>query len=299
MSDPIPFKSTIEPLSPYFNLQTTVDVLRLDQIHPVVSGNKWFKLKKYIEDAKQGQKKLVTFGGAYSNHLVATAAAAQKEGLQSVGFVRGEVPCTLAHTLRQAQSFGMQLRFTSRDLYRKMRDPEKLRDLNLPGDCLIIPEGGYGSAGAEGAMGILSENETGAYSHLLCAVGTGTTLAGLIMAAKKGQKLIGIPVLKNAHSLRVEINALLPREKHDAFELIEEYHFGGYAKKTAALLSFQNDLYSRTGIPTDFVYTGKAFFAVLDLVRNRYFTEEDKVLLVHTGGLQGNGSLEKGTLIFD
>lgn len=298
MSEPIPCKSTIEPLSSYFNLRTKVDVLRLDLVHPVVSGNKWFKLKKYIEEAKRGQKKLVTFGGAFSNHLLATAAAAQKEGLQSVGIVRGEEPAILSHTLLRARSFGMELQFVSREAYRQLHYPENLPAI-LPGDSLVIPEGGYGYPGAKGAEAILAENETGVYTHILCAVGTGTTLAGMICSAREGQQLIGIPVLKNAFSLREEINELLPTEKKNAFALIQDYHFGGYAKKTEALLSFMNDLYSRSGIPTDFVYTGKAFFAAMDLVRNGYFSEEDKLLVVHTGGLQGNDSLKKGTLIFD
>lgn len=290
----------IEPVSRLLSLPVTVAVLRLDELHPVVSGNKWFKLKFYLEQAqRQRCTALATFGGAYSNHLVATAAAAQRCGLQSVGLVRGEAPPVLSHTLLEAQRCGMSLFFLSRTSYGQKRLPDEVSQAVANGKALLIPEGGYGPEGVQGAEDILRQHNTNEYTHIVTAVGTGTTLAGLVAATAPHQQVIGIPVLKNAGSLRTEINRLLPVEKQDAFVLQHDYHYGGYAKTSAALFDFMNLLYRQTGVPTDFVYTGKAFFAALDLANKNFFPAESKVLLLHTGGLQGNRSLKKGTLIFD
>jgi len=290
----------IDSVSSFCSFLQTVDVLRLDLLHPAVSGNKWFKLKEYIKAAKaEGKTALLTFGGAYSNHIVATAAAAQLTGMKSVGVIRGEETKVPSHTLLAAKNHGMQLCFVSREAYRGKAVPTEVFLKHNRNDICTIPEGGYGALGVQGASSILYQNETNFYTHILCAVGTGTTLAGLIKAASPQQKIIGIPVLKNAFSLQQEIQNLLPREKHDAFELLWDYHFGGYAKYTADLLNFMNEFYGQTKIPTDFVYTGKAFFAAFDLMKKNYFPPGSRLLLIHTGGLQGNASLKKGTLIFD
>lgn len=278
--------------------QLPVDVLRLDLLHPTISGNKWFKLKEYLRHAKAEEKTtLLTFGGAFSNHIVATAASAQMQGLKSIGIIRGEEPKVLSHTLIAAKSYGMQLFFISREAYKHKAIPEVYRQFNRT-EIYEIPEGGYGNLGMAGAKDILGQFEASSYTHIVSAVGTGTTLAGLIDAAHSHQKIIGIPVLKNIFSLQQEIEDLLPVEKGPSFELIFDYHFGGYAKQTTGLLAFMNELYQKSGIPTDFVYTGKVFYAVIDLFKKGYFSDQDQVLLVHTGGLQGNLSLPKGTLIF-
>lgn len=289
----------IAPASAFFSGPLTVDVLRLDEVHPVVSGNKGFKLKKYLEAAGgAGKSTLLTFGGAFSNHLVATAAAAQVQGLQSIGVVRGEEPAQLSHTLRAAASYGMSLHFVSRAGYRQKTIPPSVYEQHDPESIYPIPEGGYGALGAQGAADILRRPETVAYTHVVTAVGSGTTLAGLVSAAAPHLSVTGIPVLKNAFSLHTEINRLLPAHKQDDFALQWDYHCGGYAKYTGGLLRFMNAFYERTGIPTDFVYTGKAFFAAYDLVRKNYFPAGSRLLLVHTGGLQGNRSLKKGSLIY-
>ncbi len=288
----------IDHLSSFYGFRITVDVLRLDLLHPVVSGNKWFKLKNYLTEAKRLQRVLLTFGGAFSNHLVATAAAARSQKLKSIGIVRGEEPPLLSHTLQQAKDFGMELHFTTREAYKNKTVPDSVYQLHAPEDLYIIPEGGYGCKGAEGATDILLENDTSSYTHILSAVGTGTTLAGLTAAAGNEQKVIGISVLKNNFSLEAAIRRLLPEQKHSQFELLHDYHLGGYAKHTKELLQFMNNVYADTGIPTDFVYTAKAFFAAFELLKNGSFSGNDKWLLVHTGGLQGNLSLPKGTLIF-
>ena len=288
----------IDHLSSHYDFRATVDVLRLDLVHPVVSGNKWFKLKEYMAEAKQLKKVLLTFGGAFSNHIVATAAAAQHVGLQSVGVIRGEEAVLLSHTLQQAKDYGMNLFFSTREAYRDKRIPAAVLERFPLEELYIIPEGGYGEKGVEGAKGILLANETSAYTHLLTAVGTGTTLAGLTAAAREEQSVVGISVLKNAFSLNDEILSLLPAERKNKFQLIHDYHFGGYARNPVDLLRFMNHFYQQTGIPTDFIYTAKAFFAAIDLLRQGYFPEGSRLLLIHTGGLQGNLSLKKGTLIF-
>jgi 1-aminocyclopropane-1-carboxylate deaminase len=279
--------------------QLPVDVLRLDLIHPVVSGNKWFKLKEYLQLAKQSEKTtLITYGGAYSNHIVATVAAANMHGLKSAGIIRGEEPASWSPTLSAAKEYGMQLFFTSRENYRQKTIPPEIFNSFDETESIVIPEGGYGQLGALGAKDILLQTVAAGYSHIVTAVGTGTTLAGLALAVLPHQQVIGIPVLKNAFSLEEEIKALLPPEKNASFQLINDYHFGGYAKRSATVISFMNDFYDKTGIPTDFIYTGKTFLGVFNLFEKGYFTSSDKVLLLHTGGLQGNLSLPKGTLIF-
>lgn len=282
------------PFSPF-----SIDVLRLDLVHPVVSGNKWFKLKKYLEEAALLRKKtLLTFGGAYSNHIVATATAAQLHQSKSIGIIRGEEPANWSHTLQAAKAAGMKLYFVSREDYRQKDIPEAVFQSHHADDIYVIAEGGFGEKGAEGASDILQGLDTDSYSHIVTAVGTGTTLAGLVNAVGTHQTVIGIPVLKGAHSLQQEIERLLPEEKKAGFQLVHDYHFGGYAKHNLVLLRFMNDIFQQYLLPTDFVYTAKALFAVLDLVRKNFFPDGAKVLFIHTGGLQGNVSLPKGTLIF-
>lgn len=298
MSDPILPACRIDHLSSYCDFRATIDVLRLDLVHPVVSGNKWFKLKEYLADAKQQQKILLTFGGAYSNHIVATAAAARYHGVKCVGVIRGEESSSPSHTLRQARTFGMALYFSEREAYRSKQIPERVSQTYSLDELSIVPEGGYGEKGVSGASGILLTTDTRSYTHILSAVGTGTTLAGLTAAALPYQQVIGISVLKNAFSLQKEISNLLPEAKQDQFQLLHNYHFGGYAKHNPALIQFMNELYEKTGVPTDFVYTAKTFYAAFDLVQQGFFSPSDRLLLIHTGGLQGNFSLQKGTLIY-
>lgn len=276
-----------------------VDVLRLDLIHPGVSGNKWFKLREYLADAEgQGKKVLLTFGGAFSNHIAATAAACKESGVRCIGVIRGERAPTLSHTLQAAQRDGMDLYFTSREAYKTKAIPEAVWEQFAKDDVYIINEGGYGVKGRQGAESILDYCPRGRYTHIIAACGTGTTLAGLVAAAALEQAVIGIPVLKNYTAMEAEINDLLPVELHSGYTLIHDYHFGGYAKHPPPLIDFMNRWYGQTGIPSDFVYTGKLFCAVDDLVHKGYFPSSSRILAVHSGGLQGNDSLPKGTLIF-
>lgn len=288
----------IDRLPSCIDFHATVSVLRLDLLHPVVSGNKWFKLKEYLSEAKRTQKILLTYGGAFSNHIVATAAAANSSELKSIGIICGERPPVLSHTLLAAEGFGMKLYFISREAYKTKIVPAEVLTHHLPDDLCLVPEGGYGPKGVEGAKEILLQHDTSAYTHIVTAVGTGTTLAGLTAAASDSQELIGISVMKNNVSLDGEIRRLLPEEKKEKFRLLHDYHFGGYARYKPALFDFMNAFFTRIGIPTDFVYTGKAFYGVFNLLKKGYFPAGSNILLLHTGGLQGNGSLPKGTLIF-
>ncbi|HEY6505168.1 MAG TPA: pyridoxal-phosphate dependent enzyme [Chitinophagaceae bacterium] len=270
-----------------------VAVLRLDKIHPVISGNKWFKLQYYLKEAKeQDKKRIITFGGAWSNHIVATAAACQMNNLESIGIIRGEEPISYSPTLLQATEYGMQLHFISREEYAEKKIPASL----MNDENYLINEGGFGQKGAEGAAAILNYTKKD-FTHCCCAVGTGTMMAGLTMAVAPGQQLIGISVLKNNYQLNESVRSLVA-DRSKKWEIIHDYHFGGYAKHKPALIEFMNDFYRQTGIPSDFVYTGKLFYAVNDLAKQGFFPAGSRLLLIHSGGLQGNKSLEKGTLIF-
>jgi len=270
-------------------------VLRLDLIHPVISGNKWYKLKGFLQEASDTQAKtIVTWGGAYSNHIVATAAVCKLKGFKSIGIIRGEHANGLSPSLSLAIELGMELIHTSRAAYQRKELPPALIEQR---DYYLIPEGGYGHKGMEGAKNILGV-DTECYTHIMTSVGTGTTIAGLIEASTINQRVIGISALKNNHSLNAAINQLVSPANQNRFNLEHAYHFGGYAKKNEELIHFMNEWYAATGIPSDFVYTAKMFYAFTSMCKQRFFGPGSRILLIHTGGLQGNLSLPKGTLIF-
>ena len=278
-----------------------MDCLRLDKIHPVISGNKWFKLQHYLQKAAgPPPHQILTFGGAWSNHIIAAAYASRLAGLPAIGIIRGERPPVLSTTLQAASSYGMQLEFISREEYDQKDQPSFGEQLlqRYPGAC-IIPEGGAGPEGVEGCRSILEGIDYHSYSHILCAIGTGTMYRGLSQVLRPEQTLIGVPVLKGFTDLSALHRPGLPEENPSPFrKLASDYHFGGYAKKTPPLLAFMNQLYQVTGIPTDFVYTGKLFFAAMDMVQKDLFPAGSRLLLIHSGGLQGNSSLTKGELVF-
>lgn len=273
-----------------------VDALRLDELHPVVSGNKWFKLKYYLQQAKeQNVDSISSFGGPYSNHLVALAFASKKYNLQSVGYVRSNEDEPITPTLQEAKQYGMHLKFLGRNNFQLLKT-ELLQNKHT-NNTYFIDEGGYGILGAKGAATILSNEKTNSYSHIICAVGTGTMMAGLINAAKPHQQVIGIPVLKNEASIRNEITQLITN-KETPFTLLHDFHLGGYAKTSQVQFDFMNQLWAREKIPTDIVYTSKLFMTVESLIANNYFSATAKILMIHSGGLQGNRSLPAGTLLF-
>ena len=269
-----------------------LSILRLDKIHPVISGNKWFKLVYHLQEAQENKAEgLLTFGGAYSNHIIAVACAAAGLGLKSVGIIRGERPPLLSHTLQEAMDYGMRLDFISRASYKtaSATDSRGATAQAYPG-YYAIPEGGNSPLGIEGSAEIPDLADKHVFSHILCAIGTATMFRGIAGSALPGQSVIGIPVLKGEGDFGV---MRLPHS-----HILTGYHFGGYARKTAALVDFMNYFYGATGIPTDFVYTGKLMFALLDLVKKGYFAPGSQLLAIHSGGLQGNRSLPAGMLHF-
>ncbi len=278
----------------------TVSMLRLDQIHPFVSGNKIFKLHYFLADAKKSiHKKVITFGGAYSNHLAATAFACNEAGLKSIGFVRGEKPGLLSHTLQCCIENNMQLEFINRASYKEINEEKFLHQLtDMYGEHTLIPEGGFSVQGVNGAALIGDYFNSRQFTHVCCAVGTATTFAGLINAVKNETAVIGFSALKNLHDINERLSKLKIDERKN-YSFIEDYHFGGYAKKTPELISFMNLFYSNNKIPLDFVYTGKMMFGVYDLINKGYFPFSSRILCIHSGGLQGNGSLPEGTLTFN
>jgi 1-aminocyclopropane-1-carboxylate deaminase len=275
----------------------TLSVLRLDKIHPVVSGNKLFKLHYFLEEAiKSSLPGILTFGGAYSNHLVATAYVCKIAGLKSIGFVRGERTEKLSPTLFACIEYGMALHFISREEYEKKEQKQFFTCLtDDEKKYLMVPEGGYHRKGAAGAA-FITRFIDDSTTHICTALGTATTLAGLVSSAKKSQQVIGIPVLKGMTDITDRVRYLTGRNL--PFIFLENYHFGGYSKKTPELINFMNYLYDQYQLPTDFVYTAKMMFAILDCVEKDYFAPGSKITCLHTGGLQGNLSLPVGSLIF-
>ena len=274
------------------------DALRLDLLHPVLSGNKWFKLHQHLELA--GNSPILTFGGAWSNHLVATAFAAQQAGLPAIGIIRGERSSTLSATLQEAAGYGMQLEFIPLEQYAQKNTAAFLKNWHerYPG-AYIIPEGGGGMPGIIGSESILSKTNAASYTHILCAIGTGTTFLGLVRASHPDQLVLGVPVLKGLETISaVDPTSILTPEQTSRARLLTGYHFGGYARHPQPLLDFMNDFYTRSGIPTDIVYTGKLFYALHDSLQRHFFPTHSRLLLIHSGGLQGNRSLAQGRLLF-
>lgn len=274
-----------------------VAVLRLDLIHPVLSGNKWFKLKYHLQQASQQQKKgILTFGGAYSNHLVATAIACQLEGLAAIGIVRGEAPAVLSPSLQDTKRYGMQLQYVSRSDFRDEATLVASLQQQFP-DHLIVPAGGQSEAGVLGAAEILSLTDAENYTHIACAAGTGTMLTGLIKSSAPHQQVVGFSSLKIADQQQNSLLAMIAAYTcTDNYRLIYDYHFGGYARKNDILLAFMKELYQSQQLPTDFVYTGKLFFGLNDLIQKGYFEPGSRILAIHSGGLQGNRSLPASVL---
>ncbi|WGV28921.1 1-aminocyclopropane-1-carboxylate deaminase/D-cysteine desulfhydrase [Halotia branconii] len=270
-----------------------LSVLRLDLMHPLVNGNKWFKLKYNLLEAKQKNfTTLLTFGGAYSNHIFATAAAGNLLGFRTIGVIRGEEKLPLNPTLSFAVQQGMQLVYLNRETYRQRNTPQLQQDLQQRfGEVFVIPEGGSNLNGIRGCTEIICE--AAEFDTVCVACGTGTTLAGIVLSLHPKQRAIAFPILKNGEFLRQEIEILLkntpkPNSFPASWELVCNYHFGGYAKVNDELLLFSQQFQQEHGIPLDYVYTAKMFYGVMDLLQQGFFPPGDRLLLIHTGGLQGN-----------
>ncbi|NCU02728.1 MAG: pyridoxal-phosphate dependent enzyme [Chitinophagaceae bacterium] len=275
-------------------------VARLDLLHPFISGNKYFKLKYNLQQAIQQQKQgILTMGGAYSNHLAATAFACNEQGFISAGIIRGEIQQPLNSTLSFCTKQHMQLIAVSRKEYASTSAAVKQIIARHP-HLLFVPEGGNNEEGFNGCKEILQQVEKAAsFTHIVCAVGTGTTFKGIAVSASAHQTVIGIPVLKIREE---EQDAFIQHHISPAALSKQQILFGhagkGYGRTDELLINFINSFYTKTSIPTDIVYTGKLMQAVISLAEQGYFPAESKVLVIHSGGLQGNNSLSAETLLF-
>ena len=265
-------------------------IKRDDLIHPQISGNKWRKLKYNLSQAKkEGCNTILTFGGAYSNHIAATAAAGFKTGVLTYGIIRGEEILPLNKTLLLAQNNGMKFSFVSREEYNKKTNSEEVKAIIETLDTpYIIPEGGANALGVLGCEEISSSEHD--YDIFISACGTGSTLAGIINGMNKNQYAIGFPALKNASFLNDKINCFL-NQKNENWHLELDYHFNGYAKQKPELIKFIQDFWIFHGVRLDPIYTAKAMYGLFDLIKKGSFKNK-KILFIHTGGLQGVSGFE-------
>jgi len=260
---------------------------REDLLHPFISGNKYRKLKYNLIAAKeQGNHTLLTFGGAYSNHIAAVAYAGKEGRMNTIGIIRGEE----LHdnwqgnpTLEQAYKDGMQFKFISRQTYKEKDSTEFLEELKQEfGDFYLVPEGGTNALAVKGCEEILTEQDA-EFDVICTCVGTGGTVAGLINSSRKNQQVLGFSALKGDFLNKI-VAEITTKEN---WRLMTDYHFGGYAKTSLELIQFINQFKADTGIPLDPIYTGKMLFGLFDMIKNDNFARGSKILVVHTGGLQG------------
>jgi len=287
MISPFALPSPIQELSdPLFQeKKIRFFVKRDDLIHPIISGNKWRKLKYNLEAAKaQKVNTLLTFGGAFSNHIAATAVAGQVFDFQTIGVVRGEEHLPLNPTLQLATDSGMQLIYVSRSDYRT-KDRLALAKSLISVPFYFIPEGGTNRLAIKGCQEIIEETEGQEFDYFCVSCGTGGTITGIIQAVKPTQQVIGFSALKGDF-LKQEISNLLDK-KYDNWMLQTDYHSGGYAKFKPELIEFINQFKADFQVQLDPIYTGKLFYGAFDLIKKDHFPERSKILVIHTGGLQG------------
>jgi 1-aminocyclopropane-1-carboxylate deaminase len=268
-------------------------VLRLDTIDHYAGGNKYFKLKYNLEEAKkQGHSKILTFGGSWSNHLAAIATADnwREAGGSRVAVVRGEEPEVYSETLKFCQEKGMLLHFVSRADYRRKNEPEFIEELkNKFGDFYLLPEGGSNELAVKGCHDILNYINID-FDYVCCPVGSGGTIAGIAGVLKEHQNAMGFVALKGGEYLSSVVVTLNPKTSN--FKLIHDYHFGGFAKTTPELISFKKEFEKQNGFELDYIYTSKMFYGIYDLLKKNFFKPGSTVVAIHTGGLQGNKGFE-------
>lgn len=271
-----------------FPQNISLEIKREDLLHPFISGNKYRKSKYNLQQATiENHQVLLTFGGAFSNHIAALAFAGKEYGFKTIGIIRGDELREKINenpTLKFAQECGMYFEFISREEYRLKNDDNFIRKLRQKfGNFYLVPEGGTNELAVRGCQEILTDVDS-KFDFVCCAVGTGGTLSGIINSALPHQKVLGFPALKGDF-LKDEIRKFVTNEN---WELISEYHFGGYGKVNAELISFMNQFYFENKVPLDAIYTAKMVFGVINRIENNYFPENSKILLIHTGGIQGN-----------
>ncbi len=278
-------------LSKEYNVELYIK--REDKIHPFISGNKYRKLKYNLQEAQKfGHDTLLTFGGAYSNHIASVAFAGKEFGFKTIGIIRGEEledKIVENPTLQFAKSKGMKFKFISRNAYREKESEVFLNNLKKEFENFyLVPEGGTNQLAVKGCEEILNEVDT-TFDYICCAVGTGGTISGIINATKSHQKVLGFPALKGDF-LSTNISKFVSKNN---WELITDYHFGGYAKVNSELIDFINRFKQEHKIPLDPVYTGKLMFGVIKMIEANYFNTNTKILVIHTGGLQGISGMNK------
>lgn len=269
------------------NVNVSLYIKRDDLIHPLISGNKFRKLKYNLNQAKiENHTTLLTFGGAFSNHILAVASAGYENNFKTIGIIRGDELIDKIYenpTLKKAQALGMHFKFVTREQYTNKCEPTFIERLkNEFGLFYLIPEGGTNNLAIKGCEEIISENNE-LFTHICCSIGTGGTIAGIINSSSNNQQIIGFPSLKGEF-ISKEIGKFAIKTN---WNIISEYHFGGYGKITEVLIRFMNDFYLKYKIPLDPIYTGKMMFGVMDLISKSYFPNNSKILVIHTGGLQG------------
>ncbi|MEP0366487.1 MAG: pyridoxal-phosphate dependent enzyme [Cyclobacteriaceae bacterium] len=280
--------------------KVAVMMKRDDLIHPEIMGNKWRKLKYNLDEAKKlGKQTLLTFGGAFSNHIAATAAAGREYGFHSIGIIRGdELNENSNPTLQKAAENGMQFEFVSRESFRELKN-DLIAVQEAHPDAYILPEGGTNPLAIKGAAEIVTEIDV-KYDFIVCPVGTGGTMAGILNALPSEKKVIGISSLKGAW-IQGEFQELLHQNqiKKKNWEMLEGYHFGGYGKTDDTLINFINHFQNAHKIQLDPIYTGKMMFGVYDLIKKGFFPSKSKIMVLHTGGLQGIAgfNFKKGNVI--
>ena len=264
-------------------------IKRIDKIHPFISGNKWYKLKYNLIEAKQkGYDTILTFGGSYSNHISATSYACKKYNLKSIGIIRGEERQFLNSTLEFASNNNMYLYYISREKYRLKNTREFLEELKLKfGHFYLIPEGGNNDLALKGTSEILDKNDK--QNYICCPVGTGGTITGIINSQLSFQKVLGFPVINNSLYIEEKVASVV---NNDNFTFINDYKIGGYAKFDKLLVNFVNEFYKKHKVPLDIIYTGKMIYGIIDLVSKDFFSKGSSILAIHTGGLQGNRGME-------
>ncbi|WP_231717825.1 1-aminocyclopropane-1-carboxylate deaminase/D-cysteine desulfhydrase [Nonlabens sp. YIK11] len=285
-------RSKIQSFASFPEQQITIDIKREDLLHPTVSGNKLRKLKYNLQDAiDHGFDQIITYGGAYSNHIAATAAACHILGIKSIGVIRGEelgidLEKTLSQneTLKTAASNGMKLVFVTREEYKKKDSvlfEEKLRAMY--GTSYFIPEGGTNDLAVKGTAEILTSREKQHYQFVCVAAGTGGTAAGIINSTADHQHVLVFSALQGDF-LKKEIEKYTDNKN---FTLIPEDAFGGYAKSTDSLIDYLNVRFRESEIPLDPIYTGKMMYRIEQMVASGFFSDKTRILAIHTGGLQG------------
>ena len=268
-------------------------IKREDLLHPIISGNKFRKLKYNLEEAKkQNQKVLLTFGGAFSNHIVAVAGAGKEFGFKTIGIIRGEElqdKISENPSLLQAQQLGMKFAFVTREQYRLKETPDFIEQLQKDyGEFYLLPEGGTNALAIKGCEEIITDLDF-EFTHICASVGTGGTITGIINSSANNQKIIGFSSLKGDF-LQNDIAKFANKEN---WSLNSDYHFGGYGKVTDELIAFINEFYLKYQIPLDPIYTGKMMFGIMNLIENNYFPPNSKIVAIHTGGLQGIAGMNK------